>query len=143
MNDFFTLFREFPALWAFIGSLLTAPITFIVTSRTAPAYSKANKDLVTLHEDMVGSYKAQIDELKVERDDYRDKLHGLRDSAHARAQMDAVKIAELEARPNVDHVYKAQQEFFGKMGAHMDEQTKTLKTLNSSFTTILEAIQAK
>jgi hypothetical protein len=126
MDPVIQILKEFPAIWAFLGAVISSVLTFIITKRTGPIYAGAMKDLQVMHNDMVSGYKTQIVELSAERNSYREQLHRERD-LH---QVTMAKLSDLESRPNVDQVYKGQQEFFTKMSAHMDEQTKALQAIS-------------
>ena len=129
MDALVRLLREFPALWLAIGLVISAIVSYVVARRFTPIYAETVKDMANLHKGMVDSYKVQIEELKCERNDYREKLH----TEKGDHQNTLLALTELQARPNVDQVYKGQQEFFTKMSGHMDQQTKTMQLIHDSL----------
>jgi len=59
------------------------------------------------YEREVGEWKAALAGMTAERDGYRDKLHDANGQLHSCS----LKIAEMEARPNVDQLFKAETEW--------------------------------
>ncbi len=133
MDGLLRLFHEFPAAWALIGVIISGLVAVVVALKFAPAYQKANKDLLELHNAMVDSYKLQIVELKSDRNDYRDKLHSEKDAHHRTQNLMEVRIVELESKPDMEKVYRASQDFFTKMISVMDKQEKTIEAVHASL----------
>ncbi len=147
MSEFITLLREFPAVWAIVGSTISAVIVFVVARRFTPIYSSAVKDLSAVYKLQIEGHERALQmqkthwenelsyqrtafaSLQTERDDYRTKLHEER-TAH---QATTLLLADAQARPNVEQVYKGQQEFFFKMSKYMEEQTDTMKAIHKSL----------
>lgn len=75
---------------------------------------------------MLTMYKDQVHELRVERDDYRAKLHAERNDHGACI----AKIAELEARPDL-----------GTIRLLIETQTEAMKGIGSSNQSIAETLR--
>jgi len=129
MDGLIRILREFPAIWMAIGLIVSAIVAYLVAKKFTPIMVSTVGDIADMHKTMVESYKVQIAEFKIERNDYRDKLHEEK-QAH---QATLLLLTDLQARPNVDQVYKGQQDFFQRMSGHMDEQTKTMKLIHESI----------
>ena len=141
------LLREFPAIWASIGAASALIIGYIFARKLSPAFSSAATDLAKVYKLQIDAHKEALEMqrrhyqeeldhernrynvIAAERDDYRQKLHGEKD-AH---QATTLQLAELNARPNVDQVYRGQQTFFSKMTGFMEEQTKTMQAIHKSI----------
>jgi hypothetical protein len=151
MDELIRILKEFPAIWAFlgvIGTVLGAILFWLVIGRKLnPLYGNIVKDLGDAEKVLIDSHRQQLlmqKEYYEQQQDYQraayDKLELEKDSykkvSHENANLAndfRIKLAELEARPNVDQVYKGQQMFFTKMTEHMDEQTKTMRAIHQAF----------
>jgi len=129
MDALLRIIREFPALWAFLGLLVGGSVAYAVSLKFTPMYGKALKEFDILHDDMVDAYKAQIADLKAEKEDYKKKLHDEKGHHHHAL----LRISEMEARPNVDKVYEGQQEFFTSMTVAMKELTVSMRLIHTSI----------
>lgn len=132
------LLLKFPALWAVLGLLVggfaTAVVILIITRKYAPLQVAALDGLVKVYEKQLAAntaaletqkthFEDEIEILRGEREDYKKKLHDSRDQNQAIM----LQVADLQARPNVDQVYKGQQEFFQKNTDCMEALLKLVK----------------
>jgi hypothetical protein len=133
MNEFAHVLREFPFLGAFLGTTIgligAVAFFFIFGRKINPMYANIVKDLGDAEKVLIEShksallmqkehYEAEIDynkgayaKLEGERNDYRSKLHEEK-IAH---QATLLQVSELQARPDVEKIYKDQKGFFTEM----------------------------
>lgn len=131
------LLTKFPVMWGVVcgtfGCLSTIVVVFLVARKYNPMQSAALTGLVAVYEKQIAAneralimqrdhYTLEIDDMKSERDNYRQKLHDEKDAHNALV----LTVAELQARPNVDKVYESQQQFF-------ITNTKTLDAIHHSI----------
>lgn len=129
-----------PTFWAGITLFLGALAAFLVVRKFGPLQSEALNQLA-------GAYKQQIvatqetlamqkehyemeitdcqserEKMRIERDDYRTKLH----TEKEQHQATILQVTELHQRPNVDKVYESLERNF-------DQQTQTLRQIQQSL----------
>lgn len=145
-----------PTIWAGIalvfGSVTTFAVMYRINSKFGPLQSQALNSLVEVQKAQITAttetlkmqkdhYELEMGELKGEREDYKAKLHEEKNLHQAALLL----VAELQARPDVDRVYKEQQTFFTQMASTMKSIQTSIaehdKGLEQRTAKIVEPVQ--
>lgn len=151
MDALFHFLREFPAAFMVIGAAIalvgTALWWLTFGKRVTPLYAKTITDMAKVHELQIAShertlamqkshYELEMEEYKGERERFRKERDEYKTSLHAEKenhQATLLQLAEVQARPNLDQVYKGQQQFFTSMIQVMEKQQGTMQAIHKSI----------
>jgi hypothetical protein len=129
--------KELPGIWALFGVLLggiiTAGVSWVVFRKYGSILAAANERLVSIQKEQIGlmentltmqkaHYEAELkdfraeaatkyEEMKGERDTYRQTLHAARGEMGAEITNLKLTIKDFEARPDVSRLFEAEKEW--------------------------------